>query len=96
MPQPLKIFGTPPTGDASLILGHQLIAAMLNAANGAGQTQVGSAIQAAQAWMSANKDADGRLPYGVSATSAAGADAVAISAKLDTYNNGGLGVPHCN
>jgi hypothetical protein len=92
----LTIFATPPTGDASLILGHQLIASMLNAANGAGQAQVGSAIQAAQAWMAANKDADGRLPYGVAATSAGGAAAVAISATLDTYNNGGLGVPHCN
>jgi hypothetical protein len=92
----LTIFNTPPTGDASLILGHQLIAAMLNAANGAGQAQVGSAIDAAQAWMSANKDADGRIPYGVAATGAAGADGVAISAKLDTYNNGGLDIPHCN
>jgi hypothetical protein len=92
----LTIFATPPTGDASLILGHQLIASMLNAANGAGQAQVGSAIQAAQAWMAATKDADGRLPYGVAATSAGGAAAVAISATLDTYNNGGLGVPPCN
>jgi hypothetical protein len=92
----LAIFNTPPTGDASLILGHQLIAAMLNAANGAGLAQVGSAISAAQAWMSANKDGDGRLPYGTASTSPAGVEAVAISAKLDTYNNGGLDVPHCN
>jgi hypothetical protein len=75
-----------------LILGHQLIAAMLNAANGAGQGQVGSALQAAQDWMSANKDADGRLPYGC----AAGGDATAISDTLDSYNNGHLGPPHCN
>jgi hypothetical protein len=93
--QLLAIFNTPTTGDASLILGHQLIAAMLNAANGAGQAEVSSAIAAAQAWMSANKDADGRIPYGVDADSAAGAAGVAISAKLDTYNNGGLDVPHC-
>lgn len=92
----LTILNTPPSGDASLILAHQLIASMLNAANGAGQTQVGSAIQAAQAWMAANKDADGRLPYGVASTSAAGTAAVSISSTLDTYNNGGLGVPHCN
>jgi hypothetical protein len=93
--QLLSLFGDAPGGDASLILEHQLAAAMLNAAFGASQAQAGTVIADAQAWMAANKDADGQLPYGTSASSPAGAAATAISSKLDTYNNGGLDVPHC-
>ncbi len=92
----LSILNTPPTGDASLILAHQLIASMLSVASGADASQVGSSIQAAQTWMAANKDADGRLPYGVASTSAAGSAGVGISSTLDSYNNGKLNVPHCN
>jgi hypothetical protein len=92
----LTILRTPPSGDASLILAHQLIASMLNAASGAGQAQVTAALADAQVWMSNNKDGDGRLPYGVSSSSAAGSAATALSSKLDAYNNGNMGVPHCD
>jgi hypothetical protein len=92
----LAIFGMSPGGDASLILGHQLIAAMLNAAAGAGQAQAGPIIAQAQAWMAANIGAGGRLPYGTSSSSSAGAQAVALSNQLDAYNNGQLDVAHCN
>jgi len=93
--QLLAILATPTGGDASLILGHQLIAAMLNTVAGASSSSIASTLAQAQAWMAANKDADGLLPYGVPATSAAGAQAVALANALDAYNNGLSGVPHC-
>jgi hypothetical protein len=92
--QLLTILGTPAGGDASLILAHQLIATLLNAASGAGQGPIGGVVAQAQAWLSAN--AGGKLlPYGVSASSAAGAQAVALANQLDAYNNGLAGVSHC-
>jgi hypothetical protein len=91
----MTIFGASPGGDASLILAHQLIATLLNAASGAGQGPIASIVSQAQAWLSANSG--GRaLPYGVSSSSAAGAQAVLLANQLDAYNNGQLGVPHCN
>ena len=92
--QLLAILGTPPGGDASLILAHQLIAALLNEASGAGQAPIATAVAQAQAWLSANSGGK-LLPYGVSASSAAGAQAVALANQLDAYNNGLSGVPHC-
>jgi hypothetical protein len=95
--QLLEIFRTPPAGDVSHNLAHQLIAAMLNAASGDSTAQIGGTITEAQAWMTKQKDADGRLPYGVSdaCSCAAGTSATDLSSKLDAYNNGKLGVPHC-
>ena len=46
--------------------------------------------------MAAHKDADGRLAFNVASATAAGQAAVALSAKLDAYNNGNGGVPHCD
>lgn len=92
--QAIAILDTPPGGDASLILAHQLIASLLNAAAGAGTPpSVSTAIAQAQAWMSANGS---NLPFGVSASSTAGAEATSLSSQLDSYNNGQAGVPHCN
>jgi hypothetical protein len=90
----LKILRTSPRGDASLILAHQLIAALLNGASGAGQTSIAASINAAQAWLTANSGGK-TLPYGIKTDSAAGAQAVSIAAQLDAYNNGKSGVPHC-
>jgi hypothetical protein len=87
------IFGKAPAADASLILAHQLIATLLNTKNGASSGPIDAAIAQAQAWISANGTT---LPFGVSTTSAAGAQAVAIAKTLDDYNNGLSGVPHCD
>lgn len=57
----LSILDTPPRGDGSLILARQLVAALLNVANGAANDP---AIDDAQAWLLTYSDA-GRLPYGV-------------------------------
>jgi hypothetical protein len=92
----LAIFATAPGGDASLILAHQLIAALLNQAAGVTPpAAVAQAIGDAQTWMAANKDADGRLPYGTASGSAAANDATALSSTLDSFNSGQGGVSHC-
>jgi hypothetical protein len=93
--QLLDLFNTPPMGDASLILAHQLIAALLNVANGAAPSAaVQQAINDAQAWMAANRG-DAGLPYAVSAGSAAGQQATALTQTLDNFNSGQAGTPHC-
>ncbi|AUX37121.1 MULTISPECIES: hypothetical protein [Sorangium] len=91
----LELFRTPPRGDASLILGHQLIAALLNVATGASDAALDGALAKADAWMAANKDADGRLPYGVKRGSAAD-EAVSLSGTLASFNEGGIGPGHCD
>ncbi|WP_437576221.1 hypothetical protein [Sorangium sp. So ce887] len=91
----LELFRTPPKGDTSLILGHQLIAALLNVASGASDAALDGALADAEAWMAANKDADGKLPYGVKRGAAADA-AVSLSGKLADFNEGGIGPGHCD
>ncbi len=87
----LDLLRTPPAGgDVSLILSHQLIAAMLNVASGAAFS--GSGIDDANAWLAANADGDGRLPFGVHGD----ADATALASALDDFNNGLTGPGHCD
>lgn len=100
--QLLNFLKTAPRGDASIILGHQLVATLLNQASGASAPpEVQSAIGGAQAWMAANADADGTLPFGIRPTAdgvpnpAAWDEAINLAAVLDAYNNGNAGVPHC-
>jgi hypothetical protein len=94
--QLLGLFNTAPKGDASLILGHQLIAALLNTANGAvTSAAVQQAINDAQTWMAANLGSSAGLPYGVSAGSAAGQQATALTQTLDNFNSGLAGTAHC-
>lgn len=91
----LELFQTAPKGDASLVLCHQLIAALLNVASGASDAALDGALDAAEAWMVANKDADGQLPYDVKRGSAAD-EAVSLSGKLADFNEGGIGPGHCD
>jgi hypothetical protein len=94
--QAMAILKTPSNGDASLILAHQLIAAKLNIlVNSASGGAVSSAVTDADAWLAANADADGTLPFGVSPASAQGAEATALATTLDQYNNGVIGPGHC-
>ena len=102
--QLINFLKTAPRGDASIIMGHQLVATLLNVASGASvPPDVQAAIDAAQAWMAANKDADGTLPYGIRSTSeglpnpAAWDQAIGLGAVLDLFNNGLVsdGPPHC-
>ena len=90
-PELLALFRTPPTGDASLILDHQLVAAMLNVHAGvATPFAAASALEAADRWVAANADADGRLPFGVASGAATYGEGISLAETLDRYNNGEL------
>ncbi len=101
--QLLNLLKSAPRGDASLILADQLISSMLDAATGTSvPPTVQDAIDDAQAWMAANKDADGLLAYGIGHTKdetlpnpLVWDQAISLGAVLDAYNNGLLGPPHC-
>jgi hypothetical protein len=86
----INLLDTPTGGDASLVLGHQLIAGLLNVANGAQASGLDSVIAQSQSWMAANRGSHSALPYGVSASSTAGQQATSLSTVLDQYNNGQL------
>jgi len=83
------ILRTPPRGDASLILAHQLIAAKLNVALGVDPSPIAAVLV----------DADGLLggtaiPQHVAPSSPLGQQMVANASMLDDFNNGRL-TPGC-
>ena len=83
----LTILHTPPSGDASLILAHQLIAAKLNAENGADMAPAAAFIAQGDALLSGY---GGKLPYGVAPSSGDGQAMVSAGGALDSFNNGQL------
>jgi hypothetical protein len=87
----LALFDTPPRGDASVILAHQLIAAKLNIANGSKPAPIRSTIADADRLLS---QFSGALPDNVRTSSAIGRQMVNDANVLDRYNNGGL-TPGC-
>jgi len=87
----LALFDTPPGGDASVILAHQLIAAKLNVANGADPTPISATISDADRLLSGFT---GKLPYHVPPSSATGQAMVNDADVLDSYNSGDL-TPDC-
>jgi hypothetical protein len=90
------ILWTPAWGDASIEVAHQVIGAHLNVANGASLDPAESAdLAAAEAWLAANADADGTLPYGVYSVSPAHAEGHALAESLRLYNEGGGSEPLC-
>jgi hypothetical protein len=85
----ITILKTPVAGDASLILAHQLIAAMLNVANGSKAAPISATIT----------DANGdigtlTIPADIAPSSTLGADMVGDASTLDSYNSGTL-TPSC-
>lgn len=90
----LDLFDTSPEGDKSLILAHQLIAALLNVARGASDAAIADTLESAEAWMEAHNDGDG-LPYGIREGEAA-EEAVALSEALADFNEGKDGPGHCD
>jgi hypothetical protein len=86
---------SPTRGDASMILAHQLIAAELNVLDGASDADIGDAVADADAWLAANADADGTLPYGTR-KSPERAAAITLAGALDAFNNGYTGPGHCD
>lgn len=87
----LALLRTPVKGDGSLILGHQLIAAKLNVANGSDPAPINASLDASDALLGTFT---GRLPYGIKPSSPTGQAAVTLAAALDEYNNGLL-TPDC-
>lgn len=76
------LLNTSPHGDASLILAHQLIAALLNIANGAPSTAIASTISDANSLLGA-----GPIPENVPASSTLGQKMVNDADILDNYNS---------
>src|SRR5215813_7056169 len=87
----LALFDTPPSGDSSVILAHQLIAAKLNIANGSKPARIRSAIADADKLLS---QFSGKLPYNGGTSSDIGQQMVNDANVLDRYNNGDL-TPDC-
>jgi hypothetical protein len=83
----LALFDTPPRGDASVILAHQLIAAKLNIANGSTPAPISTTITDADNLLS---QFGGKLPYNVRTSAAIGQQMVNDANVLDRYNNGDL------
>jgi hypothetical protein len=86
----LSILGTPAGGNGLLILGHQLIATLLNVANGADPTPVATNIANAHALIG-GLIMPPLTGSGFLAPALVNTDATA----LDNYNNGNTTVPHC-
>ena len=85
----MEALWTPPRGDAYFILAHQYIAAALNRASGASMpAEVKDAFDAATAWFGSHRP-------GVPAASPDGQEAIRHAEVLAAYNEGQMGVPHC-
>jgi hypothetical protein len=84
----LALLGMPVQGDSSISLAHQLIAAKLNAANGAQvPTIVEGLIDASDKALSMFS---GKLPYDVKSITLTW-----LASSLEKYNAGELGAKHC-
>ena len=77
--------GTGKNADASLILAYQLIAAKLNEASGADITYISGTINSADLLLATF---DGRLPYRVKPSTAAGQSMVGYGRALEAFNKG--------
>jgi uncharacterized repeat protein (TIGR01451 family) len=85
----IAILNTPPDGDATYILAHQLIAARLNILNGADPDAVATTIVEADDWLATH-------PLGSNPSNPDREEAIELSEILDDYNNGLIGPGHCD
>jgi uncharacterized repeat protein (TIGR01451 family) len=83
--QLLSLLHTPVRGDASLILAYQLIAALLNIANGSDPTPVSTTVADANDSLGA-----ARIPEQIRPSSALGHRMASDAAILETYNENAL------
>jgi hypothetical protein len=90
------ILGTSVTGDALVNLGHQLIAAILNVANGAGTLTSLTLIQeASDLLFTGSAKTPGPLVIGVNTVTqtsdpALYAQLISLESQLDAYNSSGI------
>jgi len=87
----VEILGMATGGDASVILGRQLIAAKLNVASGSDDSAAADSISRADDLLDGFV---GPLPYRIHASTAEGQAMVAVGAVLEDYNLGQL-TPGC-
>jgi len=80
----IDLFNTPVRGDASVNLGHQLMAAKLNLAVGSDPAPIQQTIADSDAILMGG----GRIPQGIASSSATGQSMTALASMLDDYNNG--------
>jgi hypothetical protein len=96
----LAILETPVEGNAALNLLHQYIAAALNLAAGADDSDVADAFNDAHDWFVAYLSitfVDGMPVVGhVDSSSPEGQIAIALAGILDQFNNGFIGPGHCD
>jgi hypothetical protein len=86
------LLGMPTQGDASLTLGHQLIAAKLNIAWGSNPGPIEGTLSSAGSLLSGYP---GKLPYNVRTSSTQGKKMIGDAEVLDQYNNMLL-TPRCD
>jgi hypothetical protein len=87
--QAIAILETPPRGDATYILAHQLIAAKLNVLHGADQSAVASTIAEADDWLVLR-------PLGSDPQKPDREQGIVLAQVLDDYNQGVTGPGHCD
>jgi hypothetical protein len=91
-----SIFATPVTGNALISLGHQLIAAILNVANGAGTPTAVDLIQdASDLLATGSTTTPGPLVIGVASVTQASdptlyAQLISLESQLDAFNSSGV------
>lgn len=85
----LGILNTSPKGDATYILAHQLIAALLNVETGADGTDVAAQIADAQVWLAA-------YSVGTDPGEPDRAEGIALADILEQFNTGQLGPASCD
>lgn len=79
------ILRTPVHGDASMELAHQLIAALLNIANGTDATPIQTVLDTANSLIGS-----GIIPQGISPPSTLGQQMEDAATTLDEFNNGDI------
>jgi hypothetical protein len=85
----IAILGTPPGGDATYILAHQLIAATVNGLAGADASAVMGAMQEANAWLE-------EYPLGTDPQNPARGWGLELSVALVDFNEGRVGPGLCD
>jgi hypothetical protein len=90
----LPILEAPPAGgNATLILAHQYIAALLNVAAGADDSAIADTLALAEAWFAAYSP---DFTTAVHASTPEGQEAIALAEILASYNEGHIGPGHCD
>ena len=84
----LSVLDTPPQGDATYILVHQLMAAKLNLLNGAEPSFIEQTILDADGWLTAN-------PLGSKPKNPERNVGIALAEVLEMYNTGEIGPGEC-